>query len=397
MQTFIQKYLIHTQEDESPLSFWKWSAYATIAAVLRDSCYRKEGDGAIFPNIYVLFLAESGGRKGPPVNLSEKLLYKIANTKIISGRASVQAILDELSRAETDKKTGQILKAGSAIFYAQELAAGIVADPEAINILTDIYDYKSNPYKSRLRSGPCFNLERIVFTILAASNEDMLKQFFNVTAIKGGMLARTFLITPNETRPANSRMFEDWDARQKSFATLEKALGEISRLQGEFKFTDTAKEEYHTWYNDFKKKYQKNRDQSGVIARIHTGIIKIAMILAANDLTLCVDKRHIEESILECLGLLPGYNTLTMGQGKTTISAAAGLVLTALFERADHKLGRKEIIMQFWQEFDAETLDKVVVTLESGGIIKQYMSGSESTYGLTDQGLNMIKGGLGGK
>ena len=97
--TFISSYLEHTKIYESPGSFWRWSAYASIAALLRDNCYLKQGDRLLFANIYVLFLAESGTRKGPPIDLSETLLSKLAITKIISGRASVQAILDELSRA----------------------------------------------------------------------------------------------------------------------------------------------------------------------------------------------------------------------------------------------------------------------------------------------------------
>lgn len=393
MPTFLQKYLEHTQIYESPNSFWKWSAYAAISAVLRDNCFKRQGDSAIFPNVYILFLAESSGhRKGRPIELCESLVYKVNNTKIISGRASVQAILDELSRGETDKDTGKIIKGGSAIFIAPELAAGIVSDPEAMKILTDIYDYKSNPYKSRLRTGPSFNIERIVFSILAASNEDMIKDLFNSTVVKGGMLARTFLIIPNEFRPSNSLMRIDMEERKSSFTNVLKSLEEISRLRGEFIFEDDAILEYEEWYNPFRQSYKAKKESSGIVGRIHTGALKIAMLIAANHVSLQVTKEHMEEAINECLKLIPNYSAFTMGNGKSTISNAGGMLLADLLEAKgkDYKLTRKEVIRNHWQDFDAEILDKLILNLEISGIIRQITSGSTITYQLTAEGLDKL-------
>lgn len=348
----------------------------------------------VFANIYVLFLAESSGhRKGRPVALSETLVTKVNNTKVISGRASVQAILDELARAETDLKTGKVTKAGSAIFYAPELSAGIVADPEALKVLTDIYDYKPNAYKSRLRTGPCFNLERIVFSMLSASNEDMLKEFFNTTAIKGGMLARTFLVMPNEFRKSNSLMRIDAEERKRSLTNVYEKLLAISRLQGEFKFEEAALKEYEDWYDPFRQSYQTKKEASGIVGRIHTSIIKLAMILAANDLSLTITKEHVERAIGECLGLIPNYSVFTMGHGKSEISAAGGIVLTDLLAAKNHTSTRKKIIRDHWQDFDSDTLDKLVATLEVAGMIQLTQVGGEISYTLTETCLKSM--GLG--
>ncbi len=340
-ETFLSSFLKHTSIYESPSSFWKWSAYASIAALLKDNCYLKQGDRLLFPNVYILFLAESGTRKGPPVDLSETLLTKIATTKIISGRSSVQAILDELARAETDKKTGKITKAGSAIFYAAEMAAGIVADPEALKILTDIYDYKTNPYKSRLRTGPCFNLDRIVFSMLAASNEAMLKGMFGVAEIQGGFLARIFLVTPNEQRPPNSLMRLDAIERKISLIKVFEHFTEISKLTGEFTIEEEAMVEYETWYHDFKLAYQVKKNVSGITGRIHTHAIKVAMILAANQCRLNITKSDMEIAINECLALLPNYNTFTMTHNKDESGQAGGVVISELSVATGNMLSRK--------------------------------------------------------
>lgn len=381
----------HTEIYESPGSFWKWGAYASIAALLRDSCYLKQGDRLLFPNVYVLFLADSGFRKGPPVDLSETMLAKVNVTKIISGRSSVQAILDELSRAETDKKTGKIIKAGSAIFYAAEMAAGIVADPEALKILTDIYDYKTNPYKSRLRTGPCFNLDRIVFSMLAASNEAMLKGLFGVAEIQGGFLARIFLVTPNEQRPPNSLMRLDPVERKESLSKVFSHFLEIAKLTGEFTIEEDAIIEYEQWYNSFKLDYQKKKETSGIVGRIHTSVIKLALLLAANNCRLQVTKADMELAINECLALLPNYSVFTMSNGRTEQSQAGGLIVTELLAAKNYMLSRKEILRKHWQIVDAETFDKIVVTLEQAGMVVSIMGQDRQIWlKLTPLALDMM-------
>lgn len=393
-QTFLQSFLSHTSIYESPGSFWKWSAYATVAAVLRDNCYRRQGDSKLYTNIYVLFLAESGGRKGKPIDFSESILTKVNNTTVISGRASIQAILDEISRGETDKKTGAIRKGGSAIFYAQELSAGIVADPEAVNILTDIYDYKSNPFKSRLRTGPCFNIERIIFSMLTGSNEEMIKAIFDERGKKGGLLARTFLIVPNESRPPNSLMRVDQEAVDKSKLVVIDRLREISLLNGEFQFTEEATSEYEKWYNPFYQRYQNKKEATGAMARIHTGVLKISMILAANELSLIVTEKHMEQAIDDCLGLLPNYRSFALGGGLSDESKAGAILLPALYATKNYTLTRKEIIHEYWNIFNAETLDKLMTMLEQGGIVEPsvILNGSGASWTLTKSGVKMMRG-----
>ena len=69
--------------------------------------------------------------------------------KLSQEEVRYEGILDELARGETDKVTGRVTSGGSALFSASELSAGIVSDPEAVKILTDIYDFKDD-YTSRL-------------------------------------------------------------------------------------------------------------------------------------------------------------------------------------------------------------------------------------------------------
>jgi hypothetical protein len=385
----------HTKNYESPSSFWKWSALTSISAALRDSVYISDGDSKLYPNIYVLFLAGSGARKNRPVGTSESLVASLNTTKVISGRASIQGILDELAHTETNKSTGKMMKGGSAIFYAPELSAGIVGDDAAISILTDIYDGKTN-FKSVLRHSPSFKVAQIVFTAFMASNEVMIKQFFGNRATEGGLLARTILVVPDEFRPANSLWTTEEEdiANKASYQKLEEKLKEITLLAGRMPFSDHAKRAYDHWYIPFRRKYLKEGDKAGVAGRLHTTIKKISMILAANDLSMEVKKQHVEEAIDTCIALMPNYNIFIMASGKSNIANAGALIVTELMDAPNHTASRKDIMRIHWQDIGtAEEVDKILATLEAGGIIHpEGVAGGGLAYRLSKSVISKMKG-----
>lgn len=394
-KTFIDSFLTHTSIYESPTSFWKWSAYATISALLNERCYLKLGDKMLFSNLYILLLAESGKhRKGHPIDFSETLVHTVSpNLKIISGRTSVEAILDELARSETDEHTGKVKKSGAGIFFAPELAASIVSDSKGIGILTDIYDYRPNPYKNRLRTGPCFNLERVIFSMFSATNEEMIKGLFDESVVKGGFLARNMLVMPDDFREPDSLLRVDYEKLARTKAETVSLLTQVAGMHGEMKLMDDAINEYDGWYRPFKKSNEKKKESSGVVGRIHTHVLKLAIVLAANELTPCIQKKHVEAAINECLALLPNYSIFTMSHGKSEISQLGGLLITELVSSQDNLSSRKDLIRKYWMEgLDAETLDKLVVTLESAGMITQIISNDGVYLKLTKQCLDMLQG-----
>jgi len=390
--TFIDAYIDHTKHYESSTAFWKWSGYAAIAAVLRDNCYWEVGDDRTYPNIYVLLLAISGAhRKGKPIRTANKLVDQLASTKVISGRTSVQAIFEEMMTSETNPLSGQLTKGGAATLFAEELAAGIVTDEQGVAILTDIYDYKMN-FKVNLVSRGRRKIEAMVFSLLAGSNEDLLKGVYTTSAINGGLLARTFLITPDEFRESNSLM--NIGDTKASYDNVLGKLRAISNLRGKFTFTETAWKEYESWYKPFRNSQKGKIDRTGVLGRIHTGVCKIAMILAANELSLEVDKQHIEIAIDICLKLLPNYNSFTLLSGKSDIAHAGALLIEDLKSAPSHTMTRKMVIRKHWMDFDTETLDKLVIALSMAGLLTEGVEAKtrDATLTLTAKMLETIEG-----
>jgi hypothetical protein len=381
---FVELFLEHTKYYESPESFWKWAAFTAIGAVLRDNCYRKLGDHKIYPNLYTLLVADSAvHRKGHPIKLCEELVKRVKSTKIISGRSSIQGILDELSRGETDKTTGKIVSGGSALFSASELSAGIVNDPAAVQILTDIYEFKDE-YISRLRGSGVFRIKNICFSMIAASNEELLRDVYDGKAIFGGLLGRTFLIKPNEFRPANS-LFTIRD-QEESLKQLEDKLRGFSKLMGEFQITQAAEDAYNNWYTPFRRSYEHKSDRSGISGRIHTSVLKLAMILTVNDTNLLnIEECHMLKSIFLCTELLPNYQGFVMAGGKSTISEVAALLIESIWSSKGKYISKSEFLSRFVHIFDADLLDKCISTLVQAELIKMKLEGTSEGYIVTDK------------
>jgi hypothetical protein len=390
-ENFLSAWNVYSQIFESPSSFWRWSGFSTISSIMRDRCYIRNGKSYTFPNLYILLLAESSGhRKNRPIEDSESLVASLVGTRTISGRSSVQAILDELSQTESNEN-GVVLKSNAATYYAPELSAGIVGDTEGLKILTDIYDFKQNTYKHRLRTGRNFDLKRLVLSMFSGSNEKMLKGFFDESIIGGGFLARTLLVIPNEFRKSNSLMRVDYDRLDADFEHAKQHLKKVQQVTGEFHFAEEAIIDYESWYNPFREEYNKRKETTGIIGRIHTHVLKLSMILAANDLTTCIQKKHIEESIEECCSLLKNYNAFTMSNAKTDLGNVGGIIVLELASAKDYTLSRKAIVRAHWQNMDIQLFEKAVEALKEAGMIELISVRSDVFYRLTPTALEMMR------
>lgn len=380
--TFVEHFLEHTKHYESPKSFWLWAGYTTIAAALRDHCYRKMGDSFLYPNFYTLLVADSAvHRKGEPVKLCEKLLTKSKATKVIAGRASIQGILDELGKGETDKQTGGLLLGGSALFSAPELSAGIVNDPEAVKILTDIYEFKEE-YTSRLRGSGVFRIKNICLSMMAASNESFLVDVYDDKAKHGGLLGRTFLIKPDGFRPGNS-LFTIRDTEE-SFKGLQDKLEIISKIRGEFDIPKETQECYDSWYLPFRKSYEGQADRSGISGRIHTSVLKLAMVI-------CIDRTqalvmlpaHVKEAIDKCMEILPNYQSLLMTTGKSTTAEIAAQLIEEIWRAPGKLLTKRDFLARHFHQYDLENVDKCITTLEQAGLLVSHIAINEVSYSVT--------------
>ncbi len=382
MQDFVSMFVEFNKDFESPSSFWRWAAYSLVASTLRDNVFHNAGNEIIYPNIYVLLLADSAAyRKGGPFPIIIDLANDLHHTKVYDGRASIQAILEKLSQDIGGKK-GLPIRGGSCLLLAEELASFFVSDPQLIPLITNVYrSRKLFTYDLR---GNAFTIKDLCVTMFSASNEIHLRDVYDSKAVYGGLLGRTFLVKPDERRPPNDLL--EVDITKYDRKKLSEALEEIKKLKGQVRFTPFAIKMYKEWYKELYMSLAKISDTAGILGRIHTSVLKLSIVIAASNYTNEVNELHMDTAINEAINLKPNYEGYVMGSGKSTQASVGALFLTALYDATrnnGNKLSRKHFLMNHWNQISADELDKLTATLEQAGMITIDTTGNESGWQMT--------------
>lgn len=409
MMSWLKDLTEQHKELESPQSFWYWSGITAISAVVKDNVWMNRQIYNLYPNIYVMFHADSGLKKGPPVNMAKKLVKTVNNTRVITGRGSIQGILKDLGTGYT-QPGGNIIKKAVAFICSSELSSSIVEDKVATKILTDLYDrnYNEGEWRSLLKM-ETFTLKDPTITMLTATSEAMAEDFFTRSAIQGGYFARTFIVYEKDSPISNSLVFPL--ENPPNYSSAADYLKELGKLSGEFhpvasihKVNDFQYRKikhgreiwfnavglrYDDWYDEFREKNRsaETKDPTGTLNRFGDSVLKVAMLLSLSKSTeLAVTEEAMEEAITECEKLLGNVRRTTMGkQGISNTALLKSLIMVELLERENHQVTRTILMKKMWMHYStAEEWDEIMISLHESGIIRITNLGPTVIYEMPD-------------
>ncbi len=424
--TFLDEIIKQHKELESPASFWKWSAIAAISAVVKDSVWLDRQIMNLYPNIYVMLHADSGLKKGPPISMARRLVAAVDNTKIISGRSSIQGILKEMGTAQT-QKGGKVNTKAVAFICSSELSSSIVDDPVATKILTDLYDrsYNVGEWKSLLKM-ESFNLKDPTITMLTATNEAMAEGFFTKSAIQGGYFARTFIIYEAKGNVSNSLTFPL--ENPPDYTASAEYLKQLAKLNGPFeKWASVEKDDkyrfkkekpssngtrdiyfnevgliYDDWYDTFKQQLgsQEIKDETGTLNRFGDSVLKVAMLLSlARSPELVVTEEAMLEAISECEKLIGNARRTTIGrQGMSSSALLKTNIIMELLNRETNSVSRAVLLKKMWMHYqNLEEFDGLMLSFDQAGMIKTSNMGNQVIYTMPAEQVKQLKEFMSGK
>lgn len=394
--TWLDELVNQHKELESPLSFWYWSALSAISAVMKDQVWIDRNIYNLYPNIYVLLHAESGLKKGPPISMAKQLVKAVNNTRIISGRSSIQGILKELGTATT-VPGGKMQMKSVAFICSSELSSSIVEDKVATTILTDLYDrqYNVGEWRSLLKM-ESFNLKDPTITMLTATNEAHSDDFFTRKDVSGGYFARTFIVYETKQNKSNSLIAPMLN--KPNYVLSSEYLKQLATLSGPFKPLAVEKEGrndeycierivenrpvyysevgdlYENWYTKFKEELQNQtiKDETGTLNRFPDSVLKVAMLMSLSRApVLAIDKESMLEAMTLCEKLVGNIRRTTLGKSKTedAHSIRKTLAINELMHRPGHKITRLQLNKKFWMQGNSEDWDTAMASLEVGGMV----------------------------
>lgn len=386
--TWIDEVLFATQEVETPVSFVKWGALCAISAVLRNKVYLDKHYYKLYPNVYVMLVGESGLRKGFAPGLSKELVRIVGGTRIIAGRNSIQGIIKELATTSSSPNGGPPITHSSAYINSGEFSTSLVKDPDALTILTDLYDGHYNPeWKNTLKSGT-ENLKGVNLTLFGAMNPTHFSDLITQKEITGGFIARTILVREFKRSRRNDLL--DAPENKYDVETLAGYLKQVNTLEGRFALSDNAKAEFRGWYKDFDA--ESIDDSTGTANRVHDQILKVSMLLAvARKPELIIQQEDITQAMDLCLTSSSEVGKITAGKGISVDSGKISIVMQSLLTAEGNKITRLRLLQKHYGDFTALELDNIIQTLEDAGAVKRSRVGTDVWYMLKDEVVDKFK------
>lgn len=419
--SWLQDIIKQHEELESPVSFWYWSAIAALSAVVKDQVWLDRQIYNLYPNIYVMLHAESGLKKGPPISMARQLVKPVNNTRIISGRSSIQGILKDLGTAYT-QPGGKLQTKSVAFICSSELSSSIVEDPVATKILTDLYDrqYNVGEWRSLLKM-ETFELKDPTITMLTATNEAMSEDFFTRSAIQGGYFARTFIVYEKESTVVNSLLYPL--SHPPNYTASADYLKQVAKLHGpfkpiavieksdEFRYKKTKRGReiwfneagilYDDWYDNFKEVIKiTEKDETGTLNRFGDSVLKVAMLLSlAIEPNLTLKSEAMVEAIAESEKLLGNVRKTTLGkQGISQSALLKTMIIMELLNRDNHQVTRTVMMKKMWQHYsNPQEFDDIMQSFDASGMIKTSSVGNQILYTMPPDQVEELKIFMSGK
>jgi len=390
MMSWLKILLDQTSIYEAPREYYYWSGLTAISAAVKDHVWinRSSEKFRTYPNIYVLLLAKTGvTRKSHPVSLIEQIVSESKVTRVISGRSSIEKIVDDLGTATTiddpTTKTRRIIKDSCGLVISGELSASLVTNSQALTILTNLFDrsYNVGSWKINLKSGVKI-LEKPTLSFLAATNDELMKSFFEVKDMYGGFLGRTFVVSADVPKLLNPLLRHN--DSQPDVKALAGYLSELTKISGPFNISEEVMVHYEEWYKDYygpvKEGEVEINDRTGTFPRIGDHVLKVAMLLSLSEgCSLDIKMDHMIEAITLCKPFVEISARAVRGIGKSTFAAQTAMVMEYL-ERKDGFSTRISILQHFTGDINHEDLNNITTHLEESGFIEIERYGSGNAY-----------------
>jgi hypothetical protein len=301
--SWLTDYLTLTKRQESPEVFHMWCGITTLAAALGRRVWMDRRSGGvtryqIYPGqIWTVLVGGSGRvRKTTAISPTKQLLKSI-NKRIVSGKSSPEAFLDQLDGPKGGDPNSILIESELTVFISKTT----YAEP-LIDVLNKLYDYEDT-FEFHTRGGGKISIPTPALTLFGATTPENIGERFPPSAHGSGFMSRVIFVFAKVTDRLDSLSdIEDTDVDAKELAETRAAesrlrteLKQISTLAGPFTFTQTGKR----WFDNFYRQWVNSPmgQGEGYPARRPDHMLRIAMTIAASkNMRLEVDEGSLKSA-----------------------------------------------------------------------------------------------------
>ena len=371
--SWIHKYLLYTEGQESPTRFHVWSAISCVASTLARNAYMYRGYYAVYPNQYIILVAESAMcRKSTAANIAIKdILTQSRAANLLRQKMTAEFLCVELAKKERINNAVTIYAPELAVFLGSSaFQSGLIP------LLTDLYDCPADADYKTKGSGE-FLMKNVCINIMGCTTLDWMSNNMPGDTIEGGFTGRVLFVVAEDPRKRvawPSVTEEQLKQRQE----LIYYMMNLAKKIGEFKPTKKAREVYEDWYNQLGE--PKDPRLRGYQGRKGDHVLKVAMSFsAADDSFGTIDEPHIRLA----LGVLNAIEKLMplafRGAAFSKTSKDVDRVLRQL-EKLGGKATHSILLKRNAHYINAEEFRKVMDTLKETGDVAEETRGRARTY-----------------
>ena len=373
-ESFLRMYARLCENTEIPGIFAVWCGIFGISCTLGRRCWLDMGHYAIYPNLYLALIAESGKcRKSAAINIIERLLRQVEpKLNLISQMLTPIALIEALKTVQVDDEQKFLKESCVGYAIADELNTFINKRVYKENIgplLTSLYDCKEN-FSYHTKGRGVETLSNSCLGILGGNTVLGLKESLPKETIGDGLTSRMiFVYSATVAEPIAITQ------RTKEQGILEtdliKFLHNILLLEGAITLTKDAWAYYQKAYDKF---YRESSlydmpTLAGYASRRHVHLLSVATVFAvSNRLTLIIDEKDISAAD-DLLAMSEKAMPMLLNIVTSSESGLLTQEVLAIIKKVG-KISRRELLGQLYHKMDSKEFSSICETLVHSGCIK---------------------------
>lgn len=378
LENWLDTYMEFTEHTESATVFHRWVGISVLAAVLRKKTWLTFGRLRIYPNMYIVLVANPGiARKTQAISYGSKLLNEVPNIHTSADSITREALIKDIEDATEGEQMidGTTFSHASVTAICREFESFLGQKKENTKMLvflTDLFDCEELPWKYRTKNAGSSIAPAVFFNLLGATTPDSLASMFPVSAIGGGLASRILFIWAGGK--AKKVAIPTMSARTAALKDpLLHDLNVISRITGAYEFTPDCERKWNDWYNSFDemspRRLCKDPTFDGWYSRKPLYLLKTATIMSAAER----DEKRLEWEHVEKAKAFIESIEIHMGKafasvGRSDVTSDVDQVMSIVKQRG--VIPEKELLQMVWRNIDSRKFDNVMSTAKRSGAIR---------------------------
>jgi hypothetical protein len=290
LENWIQAYVKHSANSESPDSFHFWTAIATVAGALRRRVWRNELKFQWTPNFYIILVGPPGVvSKSTSIRGGFSLLERVPNIRFGPQSATWQALFEALTESEEAVDVdGETHIMSCLTCSVSELGTFLrTDDKEFVAQLIDMWDGQLSTFARRTRMDGEIKARNPWLNIVACTTPSWIVENCPPSMIEGGLFSRIMFVFGDKKRRLIAYPSREVlpDGYKKEEEELVHDLAQIAELKGPFELTEAAYKWGERWYEELHENrpaHLRGDRMGGYVARKQGHMHKLAMVLAAS-------------------------------------------------------------------------------------------------------------------